>query len=340
MSPSDPPPPEPRDNPGRPMGVESGANVTHPEAGAGCCAPSGEASDGARPPLPDPGHTTRREQAVILPDGDFWMGSEDVDVVPQDHEGPIRLVRTHGYGIDACAVTVADFGAFVEQTGWLTDAERFGWSFVFARFLPKALRKASPRVPEAPWWCAVQGASWREPEGPGSDHADRLDHPVTHMSWHDATAFASWSGGRLPAETEWERAARGGLERRRFPWGDDLLPDGEHRCNIWQGAFPTRNEGHDGWVGTAPVRTFAPNGLGLYEMSGNVWEWCDDRWLHRPAAVGQPTDCADETARVMRGGSYLCHASYCNRYRVAARSKNQPDSSTGNHGFRCAYDLA
>jgi formylglycine-generating enzyme required for sulfatase activity len=157
--------------------------------------------------------------------------------------------------------------------------------------------------------------------------ADRLDHPVVHVSHRDAAAFCQWAGVRLPTETEWEYAARGGLEQARYAWGDELTPGGRHMCNIWQGTFPTRNTAEDGYVGTAPVRSFPPNGFGLYEVAGNVWELCDSPWV--PGEVDSPE-------RVIRGGSYLCHASYCNRYRVAARTRTTVDSSTGNTGFRVA----
>jgi formylglycine-generating enzyme required for sulfatase activity len=167
------------------------------------------------------------------------------------------------------------------------------------------------------------------------------------VSWHDAVAFSAWVGKRLPTEAEWEYAARGGLDQARFPWGDELTPDGEHRCNIWQGQFPTRNTAEDGYRGTAPVDAFPPNDFGLFNVSGNVWEWCADWWSTTHQATGShgtgpqvsPAGPPTGDSRVMRGGSYLCHDSYCTRYRVAARSSNTPDSSGGNLGFRCARDV-
>jgi formylglycine-generating enzyme len=265
---------------------------------------------------------TRLDDMVELPGATFRMGTDDPDGFPEDWEGPVREVSVAPFAIGAHCVTNERFAEFVEATGYETDAERFGWSYVFAKFLPKELRRASPRLEQTPWWCGVTGAQWRRPEGPGSDLDGRGNHPVVHVSWHDAAAFCTWAGARLPTEAEWEYAARGGLDQARYPWGDELTPGGEHRCNIWQGRFPARDAAEDGFSGTAPVDAFAQNGFGLYNVAGNVWEWCSD-WFDRA-----------EQNRAMRGGSYLCHESYCNRYRVAARTANTPDSSTGNLGFR------
>jgi formylglycine-generating enzyme required for sulfatase activity len=283
-----------------------------------------------------------------VPGGTFRMGTDRAGF-PADGEGPVREVSLDSFSVDRHAVTNAEFLQFVRDTGHTTDAERYGWSFVFESFLDsEAETHVLDSVEAAPWWTAVEGATWLRPEGPGSEAVtgdrERLKHPVVHVSWRDATAYAEWAGKRLPTEAEWERAARGGLTGRRFPWGDDLHPDGEHRCNVWQGEFPERNTGADGYLGTAPVDAFEPNGHGLYNTSGNVWEWCGD-WFSpdwhaeaRPATRENPTGPGDGDAKVMRGGSYLCHRSWCNRYRVAARTKNTPDSSTGNIGFRCAVD--
>ena len=294
------------------------------------------ASPSARPTAAD----RRGATAVRLDGGTFLMGSDDADVNVDDGEGPVRQVSISPFRIDAATVTNDEFAHFVEATGHVTDAERFGWSFVFASFLRKELRRGARRAVAAPWWCAVPGAKWSAPEGPGSDLVDRADHPVVHVSHADATAFGQWAGMRLPTEAEWEFAARGGLHGKRYAWGDELTPGGVHHANIWQGLFPTQNTRDDGYVGTAPARAFPPNGFGLYQTSGNVWEWVADRWTtdHSSGPVINPQGPDGGTEVVMRGGSYLCHDSYCNRYRVAARTKNTPDSTSGNIGFRCAAD--
>jgi formylglycine-generating enzyme required for sulfatase activity len=313
-----------------------------PEPVRPCCAP---AAEGGRQVAPDPGTVPAGEPSspegmVLLPSGQFLMGTNDPGGYPADGEGPIRQVTVKPFWIDRTAVSNEQFAAFVEATGYVTDAERFGWSFVFAGLLPDDF-PATRGVSQAPWWRQVHGADWRHPEGPRSGLAERPDHPVVHVSWRDATAFCRWSGKRLPREAEWEYAARGGLEQQRFPWGNELTPGGAHRMNVWQGTFPHHNTGEDGYVGSAPVDAFEPNGHGLYNMTGNVWEWCAD-WFHASFHVTgprrNPRGPRSGTHRVMRGGSYLCHASYCSRYRVEARSGNTPESTTGNLGFRCVRE--
>jgi len=278
---------------------------------------------------------------IELPGGTFEMGTADLWTYPDDGEGPVHEVTLRPFKIDATAVTNAEFARFVDATGYRTDAERFEWAFVFGGLLPDDFEETRG-VAAAPWWRQVYGADWAHPEGPQSAIADRMDHPVVQVSWRDATAYCAWAGTRLPTEAEWEYAARGGLDRAVFPWGNDLEPGGEHRMNVWQGAFPTKNTLDDGYLGTAPVDAFEPNGFGLYNMTGNVWEWCADWYdpdYYARSPATNPTGPADGANRVMRGGSYLCHASYCNRYRVGARSGNGPDSSVGNVGFRCAADV-
>jgi sulfatase modifying factor 1 len=266
------------------------------------------------------GMPTRPDTLVALPGGPFLMGAEDPEGFPSDGEGPIREVTLQPFAIDTVALSAERFAAFADATGYVTEAERLGWSFVFAGLLPDDF-PPTRALAGAPWWRQVHGADWRHPEGPQSSIEDRRDHPVVHVTQNDALAYTRHAGLRLPSEAEWEYAARGGLVQARYPWGDELTPGGEHRANIWQGEFPSRNTLDDGFLGTAPVDAFPPNAYGLHNVSGNVWEWCAP-----PVAV-------------MRGGSYLCHASYCNRYRVAARSLSTADSSSGNVGFRCAADL-
>jgi formylglycine-generating enzyme required for sulfatase activity len=271
-----------------------------------------------------------------LPGGDFLMGTDGAYGYPADGEGPAHTVSLSPFRIAAHAVTNSDFARFAEATGHVTDAERYGWSFVFGGLLPDDFEETRA-VAQTPWWRQVYGADWRHPQGPQSALAGRGDHPAVHVSWNDAQVFCAWSGTRLPTEAEWEYAARGGLVGHHFPWGDDLEPDGEHRMNVFQGNFPLENTCADGYAGTAPVGSYEPNGYGLYNMTGNVWEWCAD-WFdpcyYAVSPADDPPGPASGTHRVMRGGSYLCHASYCNRYRVDARSANEPDSSTGNLGFR------
>ena len=279
---------------------------------------------------------------MLLPGGRFRMGTQDPAGSRTDGEGPVREVELSPFRIDRYAVSNDDFAAFVDATGYVTETERYGWSYVFVGFLPGELRRISPRPDVTPWWAAVSGADWRRPEGPGSDLGGRGDHPVVHVSWDDAASYAAWAGKRLPTEAEWEYAARGGLDQRRYPWGDELTPGGQHMANIWQGRFPVKNTAADGYAGTAPVDAFPPNGFGLFNTAGNVWEWCADWWGtdHPANPVRDPAGPPAGPGKVMRGGSYLCHESYCNRYRVAARTSNELGGAGGNTGFRCVGDDA
>lgn len=272
------------------------------------------------------------------------MGTDYEEAFAADGERPVRRVHLKPFQIDIYPVTNADFAAFVQATHYKTEAELYGWSFVFMNHIPKLQRGSlvTDTVAGAEWWCQVPGAVWNAPEGPGSDVARRSDHPVVHVTWNDALAYCDWSGNRLPTEAEWEYAARGGLVQKLYPWGNQLRPNGEHRCNIWQGTFPHEDTAEDGYAGTSPVKAYPPNGFGLYSITGNAWEWCMD-WFGIPDSVDtvteDPVGPPTGTVRVMKGGSFLCHKSYCNRYRVAARSSNTPDSSTSNLGFRCARSL-
>lgn len=309
-----------------------------------CCAPS----RGSSPPSdPTPPFRQRADvppglPLVALPGGSFLMGNPRNDGYAADGEGPVHAVVLDPFAIATTTVTVRQFAAFAEATGYRTTAERDGWSFVFAGLLPNAFPPTRGAA-AAPWWRQVFGADWRHPEGPQSDVAGRLDHPVVHVSWDDAQAFCVWAGGgtRLPTEAEWEFAARGGTEGTPFWWGADLVPNGKHAMNVWQGQFPQRNTTADGYLGTAPADAYAPSPYGLFNVTGNVWEWCAD-WFSPTAYAESPRENprgpASGFSRVMRGGSYLCHRSYCNRYRVDARSSNTPDSTAGNIGFRVVMD--
>ncbi len=277
-----------------------------------------------------------RHDDVALAGGLFLMGDSFGEGYAADGEGPVHEVVIDPFRIDATCVTVTQFAAFVEATGYRTDAERYGISAVFVH-AAAADRADILGFYGAAWWLAIRGADWRHPCGPHSDAADMPDHPVVQVSHNDALAYCIWAGRDLPTEAEWEYAARGGLASQRYPWGDELVPGGVHQTNIWQGCFPEQNTAEDGYLATAPAKSYAPNDYGLYQMVGNVWEWCAD-WFdagyYSRARRNNPCGPNAGVARVMRGGSYLCHASYCNRYRVAARSSNTPDSASGNLGFR------
>ncbi|MBN8644306.1 MAG: formylglycine-generating enzyme family protein [Planctomycetes bacterium] len=318
---------------------------------------------------PDPTHAGM----VWVPGGEFTMGSTDPLARPD--EAPRHRVRVAGFWMDATEVTNAQFAAFAEATGYKTVAERpVDWELL-KKQLPAGTPKPSDDMlrpgslvftpPDHAvdlnrfdhWWTWTPGASWRSPEGPGSGVADRGDHPVVHIAYEDAVAYAKWAGKRLPTEAEWEFAARGGLDGRVNVWGDE--PVDPKRCNIWQGHFPDRNTFEDGFARTAPVKSFPANGYGLYEMAGNAWEWCAD--LYRPdtyaryvVAAGGPEEVVDNPqgpdrsldprnphapeSRVHRGGSFLCNDSYCASYRPSARMAAPPDTALAHLGFRCVKD--
>ncbi|KAJ1527008.1 hypothetical protein ONE63_008552 [Megalurothrips usitatus] len=283
----------------------------------------------------------RTNDMVSLEGGEFTMGTDE-PVFVADGEGPARRVRVRQFHLDVHEVSNAEFELFCNKTNYRTEAESFGDSFVFDPLVSEETRKTlTQAVAAAPWWVPVKGADWRHPEGPDSDLEGRMDHPVVHVSWNDAVAYCKWAGKRLPTEAEWEYACRSGLEGRFYPWGNKLNPHGEHWMNIWQGNFPAEDTGEDGYKATAPVTAFKPNSFGLKNMVGNVWEWTEDWWAikHSPSLQEDPVGPETGTDKVKKGGSYMCHKSYCFRYRCAARSQNTPDSAAGNLGFRCASDV-
>jgi len=320
-----------------------------------------------QPPQAKRSHETPPEPAppgmVWIPGGTFLMGDNNS---PHEDEKPAHRVQLDGFWMDATEVTNAQFKEFADATGYVTVAERKPR----IEDLPESLRDGvdprdlvegslcfryspdgKPLVKDHPlWtyqlWSYVRGANWRHPDGPESSIEDRMDHPVVHICWDDAQAYAKWAGKRLPTEAEWEYAARGGHRGRTYPWGNEMTPDGKWMHNTWQGEFPYENKNLDGFPGTAPVASFPPNDFGLYDMSGNVWEWCadwytPDYYAHSPVYNPQgPEESFDPNEpglpkRVQRGGSFLCNTNYCTGYRCSARMKGTPDSGLYHTGFRC-----
>lgn len=311
--------------------------------GRPCCTPARHVvAASVRAATPPAGAVAH--ELVSLPGGWFTMGTDRLEGFPADGEGPAREVHVSPFRIAPATVTNAEFSRFVRETGHITQAEEAGSSFVFYLQVAPALRATIRHYPSGlPWWLEVPDACWQRPEGPGSHVRERMDHPVVHVSWHDAQAYCRWAGVQLPTEAQWEYAARGGLVGKRYPWGDQM--PAEPPCHIWRGQFP--NAPAPGWSpGTLSARALAPNGFGLHHMAGNVWEWCADAFTpdyHRSTATVDPLATADDVPglrRSTRGGSFLCHDSYCNRYRVAARGSNTADSSASNIGFRVAAGRA
>ncbi|WP_443344035.1 formylglycine-generating enzyme family protein [Brachybacterium tyrofermentans] len=283
-------------------------------------------------------------EQVSIPCGTFTMGDSSGDRNRADGEAPLHEVAIDAFEIDATTVTNDAFELFVQDTGYVTEAESFGFSAVFHLAIEAPAEDVMGPAAGTPWWAGVKAADWRHPGGAHTDLERRGDHPVVHVSWNDAQAYCEWAGRRMPTEAEWEYASRGGIDGAKYPWGDEEVDEGGWRANIWQGEFPSKNTLEDGFLTTAPVRTFTPNGYGLWQSVGNVWEWCQD-WFHpatyrrgttaeQRSVVANPVGPEQGDTRIMRGGSYLCHVSYCNRYRNSARSQNTPDSSMGNGGFR------
>ncbi|MFT5424633.1 MAG: sulfatase modifying factor 1 [Phycisphaerales bacterium] len=328
----------------------------------------------AQPANPEPAAPSLPDGMVLIPGGEFTMGSDHPNAWPE--ERPPHRVTVRPFYMDTTEVTNAQFTAFIKATGYVTIAQRpLDWEEL-KKQVPPGTPKPSDEVlqpgslvftpPAEPvplnnpgyWWSWVVGADWAHPEGPDSNIDDRADHPVVHVAWEDAAAFAKWAGKRLPTEAEWEFAARSGQENHFYTWGDtdpEDLP--EPPANIFQGEFPNTNTATDGYAGSAPVASFAPNPYGLHDMAGNVWEWCSDwfavnEYAARARAVDGPIDNPQgperswepgrerEPLRAMRGGSFLCHVSYCNRYRPAARQGSAMDTGLSHVGFRCVMDLA
>jgi formylglycine-generating enzyme len=275
-----------------------------------------------------------KARCIFIRGGETVVGTQEPKL-PQDGESPPRKVRLKPFLIDPFCVTNKWFAEFVDSTGYVTDAERYGWSLVFWSFTnPEGQYQ---RVRETPWWCKVDGAMWAKPNGPESSIENLADHPVTHVSWNDASAFARWASARLPTEAEWESAARGDISEAIYPWGEDEPTDEHPLCNIWQGEFPQINTVTDGYAATAPVASFAENSVGTFNMVGNVWEWCADSFMirsQRKAARLRNSASRANGDRLVKGGSYLCHKSYCYRYRIAARTGVSADTSAGHTGFR------
>ena len=313
-------------------------------------------------------NSSQPEGMVWIEGGAYLMGSPDGAGRPD--EFPQHKVRVDGFWMDATEVTNAQFKKFVEATGYVTTAEKAPDWEELKKQLPPGTPKPDTNLlmaaslvftPPAQtaalndagqWWSWTKGANWRQPDGPHSTIIGKENYPVVHISWEDANAYAKWAGKRLPTEAEWEWAARGGLLNKPFSWGTEDVESGEVKANIWQGHFPDVNTGKDGFVGLAPVKSFAPNGYGLYDMAGNVWEWCSD-WYRadtykqeadkiavnpKGPSMGYDADEPTIPKRVVRGGSFLCHASYCSSYRVAARMKTSPDTGLQHTGFRCVVD--
>lgn len=320
--------------------------------------------------LQQPSVATPPTGMVLIPAGEFSMGSSGESAMP--NERPVRTIKLSAFFMDETEVTNAQFKAFVDATGYVTTAEKKPEWEELKKQLPPGTQKPDDALlvagslvfvpPSKPvgtedvsqWWKWTPGACWKHPEGPGTDLKDRDNHPVVHVSWYDAEAYAKWANKRLPTEAEWEYAARGGLVGKRYAWGDEPLNDEvRDRGNVWQGTFPHRNTKADGWERTSPVKTYPANAWGLYDVAGNVWEWCSD-WYRadeykRTASVmvnpPGPKDSLDPNEpytpkRIVRGGSFLCHQSYCESYRTAARRGTSPDTGMSHTGFRCVRSVS
>ncbi len=309
----------------------------------------------SKPPEPDPDGMT------WIPGGQFWMGTTEGGMTDAR---PWHRVYVDGYWMDKTEVTNEQFARFVKATKYVTVAERTPRAEDYPKALPGNLVAGS--VVFSPpghavalndqfqWWSYVRAANWRHPEGPGSDIRERMNHPVVHIAYEDAVAYSAWAGKRLPTEAEFEFASRGGLDRKRYVWGDEFMPGGKHMANTFQGHFPDTNTAEDGYPSTAPVGSFPVNGYGLFDMAGNVWEWTSDWYradYYQTLAAGSeiamnpkgPADSFDPNEpgtrkRVQRGGSFLCTDQYCARYVAGGRGKGELDTGTNHLGFRCVRE--
>jgi sulfatase modifying factor 1 len=308
----------------------------------GCCVPQRAKTYNAKIDFVDlVAADTTRPKTVPIPETSKAILGTGSPRILNDGEELRAGGRISAFEITQTTITNRSFDDFVSATGYVTEAERFGWSFVFWSDVPKSIG-ISQGVGGAEWWRRIEGANWRDVNGPGSQEwAWHADHPVTQVSWNDAKAYAGWIGGRLPTEAEWEHAARGGLGDVPYPWGTKEPDDEEYfPCNIWQGKFPHDNRCKDGYKTTAPGRSFEPNGYGLYNVVGNVWEWTSDHFrIKSLKKVARQRQDSMKGYRVAKGGSFLCHRSYCWRYRISARSGNSPDTSTTHMGFRVVFDV-
>lgn len=302
-----------------------------------CCTPRGTNNNTAPPPPVTNSTNSITFDVCDIPGGSALVGTNR-PYIELDEESPLREQAIEPFRMMRTTVTNEMFARFIQDTAYKTEAERIGWSFVFYDQLPTDFEDTQAPV-NSQWWRKVMGANWKSIAGPAVQHTPKADHPVVHVSWNDATAFAQWAGGRLPTEAEWEHAARGGLGDVLFPWGDKEPNDHNfHPCNIWQGQFPVDNTCADRYAATAPAESFEPNGYGLYNMSGNVWEWTSGRFkiTGRSASSKQHAKNFKGT-KLLKGGSFLCHTSYCYRYRIAARTGSTPDSSTTHQSFRLVF---
>ena len=309
--------------------------------------------------------SVKHTDMVWIEGGTFMMGADDSE--GRTDEYPAHRVQLNGFWIDETEVTNAQFAAFITATGYVTVAERKpDWEelkkqlpagtpsppadvLVAASLTFKPPDNAGPLNDASKWWNWTPGASWKHPQGPQSNIKDKKNYPVTHVAWEDAAAYAKWAGKRLPTEAEWEFAARGGLENQKYPWGNEAVESGKPKANTWQGKFPVLNRKWDGYGSTSPVKSFKPNGYGLYDMAGNVWEWTSDwytedyyqslggRVTFNPQGPAKSFDPYEPTVpkKVIRGGSFMCHDSYCKGYRVTSKMKSSTDSGLENTGFRC-----